>query len=485
MALPLTIRRAPSKCGMENELLLSPRVEGGPLGRWSNLEIPKATQSLGRSLLAGQRPRATFGTVSCPPAAQKENCVVGIEELSKLLDRKAANPVDPAMSPTKLNNPLSLARFHDAIGLQNPPPEMRNVEVRACHGTVQPKSPERSPKTTALVFRSPEDQVSPRTTVCKDAQPEHRVSYMPPYLMDELAESSRAPLQRRKTAESSPPSRAGPSRTGCPHVKPSKRNTAVHGPVDGAAEVSPKPPNPATREPLADINYNSMILNGGVGSRMTNCHGPVRNNEEPTLEEQTRMVEDRFAKQQRLYADQLLRAERYGHVVDMAAIFGNDIDRVDEMNPKSLGPKDAEAKLREWDADEAERLDQIKGKELAELAARVKEAEEKKSLGLRGEDYALGLAAEESLTRGVEFNVGRWQKTIQANHRELNEGKRGKGRVVKGEGVSEVESVERELLKLDVTMVDAVDSDGTAVGDFSGEDDEGKDEVVGEEKEEK
>ena len=494
VAVPLTIKRAPSRCGWENEMLASPRVTGGPLADWTRVVGPAglASRSLGRSSVFAQgrpsRQRAIFGTVRSPPKKDKENCGWSHEEVHKLLERKAAEPVDPTASPTRLSNPLSLARFHDAIQFRQPPPELRNVEVRTAQMSSRHSSPHVSPFSSPLrsaeksslryshrsplanIFnpQRPEQARSPKTPSGSPSKsprrPKHdALPFIPIHFWDEVfAESSQA-SQRRQGA-SCGRSSAGAQDCQASSSEPSSQERFFeHAAFDGAQDRSSDRAKPAERaDPNGGppfVDFNNPFCDSGRSLR----HGPFEGWSQIGFEKQKRLIEGKFAKQAGDYRNQSHRAQRYGRSLDVDTAAGRN-HRIDELDPRNDGAKDMQAKLKEW---EAERL----ARQIAELSANVEEAEEKKSLfGLVGEDYALGFAAERSMLEDVKFDAERWQKTIQANHRELNEGKGkerdGKGRRDCGEGEGYKE-------RLDITMLDLADSDES--GGFS---EEGEDSVV-------
>lgn len=362
MALPLTIRRAPDKCGWDAEIPLSPRIDDSSLGRARGLGGTHPGQSLGmrRSGLA------TFGTVNSTlptaTASRKENLSVTTEEICKLLERKTATEAGrpPNASPTRLEDSLSLARFYEALSLQHPPPELRNIEVRALHGTTQPIPPWRPSGIDRLVSQSADRLASspihsPLRQQLKSS-PSELERDVPASLLQELF----SPRSRRMPTEHSPLkvrrnccSRQGESPV---HEQPPKRdhdivtnasakdNTSVrHTLVD---IPSPKRPTITTLEPVGALSASQQnASNGTANKRDAWFHGPVRLGD-LTLEEQTRIVEERFAKQQRLYTRQLRRAKRFGRAIDMDAIFGGD-DRIDEVDVKDFGIGDAQARLRE------------------------------------------------------------------------------------------------------------------------------------------
>lgn len=151
-------------------------------------------------------------------------------------------------------------------------------------------------------------------------------------------------------------------------------------------------------------------------------HGPIASPGKLTLTEQRRLLNEKLAKQASIRNFQLDRCERVGRSIDIDAVLACD-DRVDEMDPKDLGADDCKAKLKHWEVEQAERMEEVRQDELRALHDRVKAAEEKTSVNERSRDCASHPAAKRALMESIDVDVENWQRVIQANHRELTERK--------------------------------------------------------------
>ena len=78
-----------------------------------------------------------------------ENHSPSMEEVSKLLERKAAAP--RPSSPLRLNS-LTLARLHDAVSLSAPPPSLTDVEVRTVQYSPQLENETHMPETPTRCY---------------------------------------------------------------------------------------------------------------------------------------------------------------------------------------------------------------------------------------------------------------------------------------------------------------------------------------------
>ena len=152
-ALPLTVKRRPSRCARDEEMTASPRIprdtgskltKGQPapfrtpekpnrappsvadLGRGSLTRPPLMRSPLRRLNVQPRAPPPTPRTriFSCE---NKENEELSMEDVHKLMERKAQSP--KPQSPLRLDS-LSLARLHDAVALAHPPPYLTDLEVR-------------------------------------------------------------------------------------------------------------------------------------------------------------------------------------------------------------------------------------------------------------------------------------------------------------------------------------------------------------------
>ena len=518
-------------------MVASPRLTGGPLADWipfrSRYTVacrPRPRADLFVPERTPRRERATFGTVRNAPTRDKENCKLSTEEVHKPLERKAAEPTISTTSPTRLNNPLSLARFHEAIGLHHPLPEMRNVEVRtAVQPASQPKSPSISPfaspfaklfesplsgrRTSHDFFKRPPVKASPKISLkaspktsptrrsgakgrvpvqmysdffaespSKIARKQKPVDCVSPSqfcaksssLSDFRAESSKASQRRQKAAQDAWMKKPQEQDSSPMRLKPTKEVADVFAPWDLDPEfetIAPgtKHSKSAEKHHKQDSSVKRSIptkdeaLGFAPRDFEAQLDEPISPNTKlpyhlsPTtlnpsaafssLEDQERVLKSKPARQSTLPHDQYHRGRR----VDLDAILAGN-KRVDEVDPQDSGRKSGKAKLDDWDIWEAESLEAIRGQELAELAARVKEQKTRKRevpvSFLDPTAWDECLAAEESLkdaSVGGRMDAESWQERIRANHRELNEFREGERKRESGMGMADLVDSDEEV----------------------------------------
>lgn len=479
-AVPLTIKRAPDRCGWEKEMVASPRLTGGPLADWmpfrSRFTVacrPRPRADLFVPERSSRRERATFGTGSSMPIREKENCKLSTEEVYKLLERKAAEPSKSATaSPTRLNNPLSLARFHEAIGLHHPLPEMRNVEVRTAQTATYPSSSPISPFALpfAKLFESP---VSDKWT-SRNSFRHSPAKSSPAASCKGSAKTS--PIRGRSGKSGKAPLETDMDFFFASPSKPSRKQKPVHcfSPSEFCNATSPLSDSDAfLDEGLKVLDKKQKIGESPSPKKkreiLTKRSKPVDASADETFTVRTRSAKS--AKRQREHEDSPQRCKPSNGSPDVFATPDQEnIDpesksdiRVDSpfdaveppaqttQPPRSKKPAHppsttsslrAQTPFRRGDLDDAAiedegitstkssfprrdewallgELEMVWGRELAQIAARV----DGRCLPVEPSlDFAEGWAAEQSL---ADVNAGgdveTWQARIRANHRELNE----------------------------------------------------------------